>query len=367
MIKIEEKRERILDTINPFGSREPKWDVPVEDEFLKLGFAYSWYNYNASPSQHKKWVMDYCNKHVSEINQEALDSVNEKRFIPYGPTVRIFMLGGPIKQTSLEKLNTKLKNLEKEHILLFEEKIKINKIKSFLKEEKEKEYNSTLIYAINDEIQNFINSEQTKLKFDYKQWIDTNNVPKKVHLNIIKEWNSVKEQILSNDPVYIEAYSHISSDKKMSLIEFIQDMNSINTSSVPETTVIKQRVKKPKSPQKQVKKLKFMQSFDELNIKSIKPEKIIDTTNLLVYNTQYKILYNYIAEKNKTFEVKGTTLLNFDENSSVGKRLRKPEEVLTIITSSGKMVFKKTFESLKTKPIKPTGRINEHCILLKAF
>lgn len=369
--QVEEKREKVLDIINPFGSKEPKWDdidvtlLSEKNKLSTLGFAYNWYSYNSKPSQHKKWVMEYCKNFLQEVDQEVLDTINEKRFITCGPTVRIFMNNGPISNSSLQNINSKIKDLEQEHIFIFDEKAKTNKIKSFLKEEKEHEYISSLVGTIEDEIIKFINSKQYIISFDYQKWIETNNVPKKVHLHIIKQWNQVKEELSSNEPDYIEAYSHIPYKKKQELVKFIESMNLTTASETP--ILKKQRVRKPKPASKQIKNLKFMSNFSELDIKSINPEKIIGATNLWVYNTQYRILFSYHAEKDKTFEVKGTTLLNFDENLSVGKRLRKPEEVLTIFASGGKIVIKKAFESLKTKPIKTTGRINEHCILLKVF
>lgn len=372
--QIIEKRERVQDIINPFGSKEPKWndiDVSVLDDRSKLtilGFAYNWYSYNATPGHNKKWVLEYCKNNTS-FNQnelDILDSVSEKRFISYGPTVRIFMNNGPIKKYSLLKIDDYIKELIKEHEVVHEEKLKQNKIKQLIKTEQEIQYASTLVNEFEDNIQTFLDGKSYKLNFDYNNWVTENNVPKKVHLHIIERWNLVKDELKSTEPDYIEAYSHIPYKKKLELISFIESLAT--TENVQEAPVIKRtRAKKPKSAAKQVKKIKFMSNFEELNLKSINPEKIIGASNLWVYNTQYKILLNYIAEKDKSFEIKGTTLLNFDENLSVGKRLRKPEEVLTTIMSGGKIVFRKTFESLKTKEIKTTGRINEHCILLKAF
>jgi len=368
-----EKRERVQDIINPFGTKEPKWndiDVTVLHNKARLsilGSAYNWYSYNATPMQHKKWVLEYCknNPGFTQDDTDILESVNEKRFIPYGPTLRIFMNNGPIQKSSLSKINIHIKDLIEEHSLIHEEKVKQNKIKQLYKIEKEHEHTSNLISEFEEKVHSFIIDKSYKFNFNYNDWVAKNNVPKKVHLHIIERWNQVKDELTSTEPDCIEAYSHIPYKKKLELISFLESLAV--TEQVEEVPVKRTRTKKPKSAAKQIKKLKYMDNFQELNLKSINPEKIIGATNLWVYNTQYKILFNYVAEKDKSFEIKGTTLLNFDENLSVGKRLRKPEEVLTTILNGGKIVFRKTFEGLKTKPIKTTGRINEHCILLKAF
>jgi hypothetical protein len=63
--------------------------------------------------------------------------------------------------------------------------------------------------------------------------------------------------------------------------------------------------------------------------------------------------------------VKGTSLTGFDENKSVQKTLRKPEEQLKEFKSSGKVALRKFLEDIKAVDIKLNGRINEDTVLLK--
>jgi hypothetical protein len=65
--------------------------------------------------------------------------------------------------------------------------------------------------------------------------------------------------------------------------------------------------------------------------------------------------------------VKGTTIQDFNEELSVQKTLRKPKEQISNWTGNAKTKFAKTFEELKTTPIKLNGRINDSTIILKAF
>ena len=65
--------------------------------------------------------------------------------------------------------------------------------------------------------------------------------------------------------------------------------------------------------------------------------------------------------------MKGTTLQNIDVDKSRAIRLRKPEEMLTIVQSKVISKINKAWKELTTKESKPNPRINENCILIKVF
>ena len=65
--------------------------------------------------------------------------------------------------------------------------------------------------------------------------------------------------------------------------------------------------------------------------------------------------------------VKGTTIQDFCEESSLQKTLRKPKEQISNWTGKAKTKFQKSFDELKTTPIKMNGRLNDNTIILMAF
>jgi hypothetical protein len=125
------------------------------------------------------------------------------------------------------------------------------------------------------------------------------------------------------------------------------------------------RKRKAVSPTKVVAKMKFMKEFAELSLKSCKPEDILTSTELWVYNTKYRKVIVYKSDGG-TLSVKGTTILGFDVKESKSMTLRKPEEFFKGL-SMGKRALNGAFKKLTTKPTTPNGRINEECILLGAF
>ena len=58
---------------------------------------------------------------------------------------------------------------------------------------------------------------------------------------------------------------------------------------------------------------------------------------------------------------------NFDENKSLSKVVRKPEELLNKAVSATKQQHNVLLKELKTTENKLTGRINENIILMKVF
>jgi DNA-directed RNA polymerase alpha subunit len=64
--------------------------------------------------------------------------------------------------------------------------------------------------------------------------------------------------------------------------------------------------------------------------------------------------------------VKGTSIKGFDEETSVQKTLRKPEEQLKQFGNSGPKKVIELFDAIKTMGIKLNGRVNSEVILLRA-
>lgn len=137
----------------------------------------------------------------------------------------------------------------------------------------------------------------------------------------------------------------------------------------------KPRKKKEKSPEKLVAKLQYKKQDEKLQVQSIDPTEIIYAEALWVYNTKTRKLGHYKA---KTLDprgmnrpgtglmVKGTSIKGFDEENSIQKTLRKPEEQLKEFANSGPKKVLEFYDAIKTMGVKLNGRVNEEVILLRA-
>jgi hypothetical protein len=72
-----------------------------------------------------------------------------------------------------------------------------------------------------------------------------------------------------------------------------------------------------------------------------------------------------VAADYRELAVKGTSIINFDENKSVCKTLRKPADQLKEFKSAGKVALRKFLEDINAVDTKMNGRLNEDIILLK--
>jgi hypothetical protein len=127
----------------------------------------------------------------------------------------------------------------------------------------------------------------------------------------------------------------------------------------------KPRVKKPVAKEKLVAKVQYKDRDDKLQIVSVNPLDLIESTEVWVYNVKTRKLGKYVAEEGQHMQVKGTSLLFYDADKSLQKTLRKPEETLKEFKKAGKVKLRTFMEDIKTTDIKLNGRLNSDTIILK--
>jgi len=136
----------------------------------------------------------------------------------------------------------------------------------------------------------------------------------------------------------------------------------------------KPRKAKPKSADKLVEKLKYLKADPKYNLASVNPTDVVGANELWVFNVKTRKLGKYIAKnidpkgmkrEGSGLSVKGTTIIGFDEATSIQKTLRKPDEQLKAFKSAGKVALRKFLDDIATTDTKLNGRCNPDTILLK--
>ena len=134
------------------------------------------------------------------------------------------------------------------------------------------------------------------------------------------------------------------------------------------------RKSKPKSATKLVEKLKFLKVDEKFKLASINPDQIIGASELWVFNVKTRKLGKYVAKNpdptgmgrdGSGLQVKGTTILAYDEAQSIQKTLRKPTDQIKEFKGAGKVKLRKFLEDIQTTDTKLNGRCNPETILLK--
>ena len=189
---------------------------------------------------------------------------------------------------------------------------------------------------------------------------------RKLREHYLDQYNAMVELYNGEDEYLNEAWGHLFAKQISKMVDFfgiiVDDLDRIIKNASAQR---KPRKTKQKSASKLIKNLKYQSEYPDLKLVSINPEKIVGASELWVYNTKYNRLGVYYAENSvRGFSVKGCTIQQFDEKSSIQKTVRKPEDVLSALT---KRSLKKKMKEMKTKDQPVTGRINAQTILLGAF
>jgi hypothetical protein len=211
--------------------------------------------------------------------------------------------------------------------------------------------------------------QDNKTSVNIGKWLTSTRAAKGVAEEILQTLLRSKSDldiaVVDSNSEQREGYSYLGKTKLTRYHKFVCDSCEGVQGFLDKTYPKKIRKKKPQDPEKAVKNLKYLLKDETLNLQSVSPKDILGASMLTVYNTKNRVLTLYIA-KPEGFGIKGSTLLNWDEDKSLSKKLRKPEEVIPTFVSVGYNVVQPRFLSVKTKPTKPNGRINTNMVLLWA-
>jgi len=228
-----------------------------------------------------------------------------------------------------------------------------------------------------EEIENAYESYQTDPEaFDPKAFKVLNLLKsqqaKAAHARIIRDFYArdlaeLEELASGNgDEQLKEGYKHRSRKQIKNFIQFLTEVQTACTMLMQEAKVNKKPRKTKTVPaEKVVGKLKYMKTNEPLKLVSVGPADILGAGELWVYNTKTRKLGKYVAAEFNTLSVKGTSIVGFDENKSIQKTIRKPEEKLKEFKAAGKIALRKFLDDINATDTKLNGRTNEDTILLK--
>ena len=423
-IKIPKRKKPVTRRVSNKGG-EPNYEGAADltgEQFGRLrSSAMDFYRMEFKPSDFKLWVLAYCKE--SPKWKDKVDSLKKlpdhefrsslggacrmanKGFPDFHEGYAKHWLGlagtmGEIKPTS-EFINKYLKELEvKANEVVVELK---EKAEEEAKKEKKKPTIQQRIYAqacmMSEEIDYWLDSWcETQEKFD-KKGLDIGKHLRKVgctqaharkikdfYIGEIEELDNVvnfpsKAQLAKMSEYdqetyqqYKEAYSCYSTKAlKIKLEAFRNLMGSLEV--VVETAKATRKPRKRViNKEKLVKKLKYAKQDDKFNLASINPQDIIYASELWVFNVKTRKIGRYLAQnldpmrqgrEGSGLSVKGTTIIGFNEEQSIQKTIRKPEEKLAEIKGAGTRKLNKFLEEINAVDIKLNGRINPDTILLK--
>ncbi len=160
------------------------------------------------------------------------------------------------------------------------------------------------------------------------------------------------------------------SNKEMKRMTEIQDKAIEQIQQWAKLKQSQRKARKPRaiSVERMIKKLQYKEEDERYKLTSIDPILIPRCKMLWLFNIKTRKLSQYNAMGPNGIIIKGTTLKDYDDKSSVSKTVRKPETILPkLLTTDGKIAMRNIWESIKTTETKSNGRINLDTILLKVL
>lgn len=169
------------------------------------------------------------------------------------------------------------------------------------------------------------------------------------------------------DPQLKEGYAHLKKKDVDAWIKWYNDIvTDLDAYKRVKVAARKPRQRKPQSPEKLARKMKFQKDIPDLNITSVQPKEIVGATQVWVYNTKTRKLGRYVASSmDQVLSVKGSTVLGWDPKLSVSKTLRKPSEQLAEFMKSGKVQLRTFLDKIRATEVKLNGRTNDQTIILR--
>ena len=363
------KAHALLHAHKAAKSNEPIIDQ--ENYNISIGQALTWYTEHTNEKQRLKYALEYFAKLGKKAEVFAINKATDFEVRSPAILARLLTREQPVSEDHQNKLLNDVAELVRKYPNVKEKKVaEVAKPTNVISIQERMEEKARGIAAeIDAAIDDWVVSKG-KIEFSTKGYLLSKEVAAPIAKRIgefyISTYNELADAINGEDEQLVEGYSNFTKRELKAFHKFVGQIIEDCEQMVQTAKATRSpRKRKATPPSKVVAKVKYMKEFAELNLKSIKPEDILESTELWVYNTKYRKVQVYKADMG-TLGIKGTTVLGFSLKDSVSLTLRKPEEFFKGL-SMGKRALNGAIKSIKSKPSTPNGRINQECILLGAF
>lgn len=335
---------------------------------VDLAKALNWYNYVCTSDQAKEFVLTYMKS--AKFDKNDLKKINKAKLTnSTGWMCRILSQGGHLPDGYKNRMEDRIRQSIKSIKTDIDDDGGAVETKPVISiQERVRDKTADLIGDLENQLDVFFKTG--KLSFDPAAWLRQKEIKPAISQKIAEYYKPLYAEIFDaiqgKDSDLKEAYSHW---KKAQIKQYLEIVKAIIVAAEGRVTIArasrKPRKKKEKPASTIVSKLKFKIEDTEYNVKSVKPTEIVGCQQLWVFNAKYRTLAVYNAMGPSGLSIKGTTLLHFDEKTSVIKKLRKPKEQLMTLAGAGKVNLRKFMDNIKCNPKEATGRINMDSVLIK--
>lgn len=339
---------------------------------------YNWLNYFYTNDDAKSFVLSYLKQIKFDKHKlRKLSSVPAPLMRAVGWHCRVLAQGGKLPPhldtalwLKLDKLVNKavddvIEPIDAELEATHNEHIEASKVVSIRERVDAKA--SNLIADIEDLLDVFYTDGKT---FDATKWFREKDVKPLLAQKIADFYRPLYSEIYdalhNGDEQLKEAYSHYKKPKLRAYLEFVREIiGAAEQRNVIAKAIRKPTKKKVKPASSVVSKLQFMEEAKEFDVKSVKAVEVVGAQQLWTFNVKYRTLTVYNAIGPSGLSVKGTTIIGYDEKTSIVKKLRKPNDILKALSGATKVSLRKFMDTVKAVSKPANGRINKDTVLVR--
>ena len=342
-----------------YMGEEPELKGLITDS--QLGKALNWYNAMTTVTECKEYTRDYLKSVKRDIEAKQIMKVSDQLFpSTIGSLSRLMSRGCTLPDSSMVFFETKLKNSLTRIVEIDKPEVVVEKASI---QDRMKERTNDII----GDIEQIIDSGAA---FSLYEHLQKNQIPAMYASKIVEHYRPWLEELCEayqgECDQLKEAYKHLTKKQLEARVLFI---NTIIEDAERYGDVTK-KLRAPRKPravsaEKKLKNFIYMKESNDYKIASISPDKILGAQELWTFNTKYKLLTVFRARGPAGLDVNRTTIIGYDESTTMTKRCgRKPEYFVDKVLNGGKLILRKIMDEAKgDAPL--AARINEHTILLK--
>lgn len=353
---------------------EPKWEksnpLLTEAEFLeeadrKFGAALNWYNAMSDIDKVVGYLFEHIGKHFPEYlsdmrkvfeNATHFHGLLSAQFKSTGATVRMLSRGAELNPMYVDGIPAWIKATAKLVKQLPDDKRVV--MKKFNQPDPKV---AECCGLADEEIDVFFATKKFKSKCLADLILGDGASIAQLHK--VGEHFITLYTDLMDPEISTEAY-HLKPKETKTVLAWLSDEASEDLVVVAPVKKRKAQKKKIKTPAQLLKHFLFKASDPDLNIESVDPEDIFGATQLWVFNVENRRLGVFHA-KESGLTVTRRSIENYDEATSVSKKLRKPGDIVPTIRGLGKVQLRKVMDEIRAVEAPMRSRITEETLLLR--
>jgi hypothetical protein len=370
--KTKSKQEQFLVNSKAYGG-EPVY-TSKELNASQLTQAYNWYNYMCETKEAKEFLVEYLKNTNRTADLRAVRAIPDK-FIP--STIcwiaRMRSQGAILPDKTKNYFETRLQEAISDGQRRAEneqpepEDGMGNEPKKPTVQDRMAALYDHLACQVEVKIDDFL--DNWKSEFSMFDFLQANEVSQQIAKQLHDKYNPELEDIELAYHGKVEGYEGYTKDHLEKLYGFyvmlVEDIEQYQNN--------KKKTRKPRKPktmttEKLLKDFKYKEFDNVFKIQSVYPSEVVGALELWTFNCKYNQLTVFRAsDPIKGLSVHRTAIINYDESSSVTKKIRanRVDGVLRELQAAGKVSLRKFMDTVNGSDQKLQQRMNENTVLVR--